>query len=541
MEEGRGPAGMLRKISMLAVLPVLTLLVQPAWALDVDRIEVKSRIGEPLLAEIPVVSADAAELKQLQVQLASAATFARIGLERPRGAVSDLRFEVVRNARGNAVIRVTTSAPVQQDFLTFLVQVDWGSGRMVREYSVALDGPDTLAAPALSSIQAPEAAPSNSIGAPVAIPLAGDGPPVAPAPATVAPIPLAGRAPAPAAVATPSPSAQPATKAAAKPVAKRADPATPVPVPVPAPVAKPSPPMKAPVVGQDSAGYGPVKPGDTLTGIATRLVGGDYSLNQAMLALLRVNPDAFVGGNINLLKRGAVLRTPQPAELARFSVAEAEVMVRDQNDQWRNKRPVQPQPAALPPMSPAPPAAAAGTPRIAEARLEISPPAREAAPLPGGQSGMAASGSGDTLRHEPQKAPDEASASLEAEVLELKARVEALDKLQRQQQALIALKEKELAARPATTSGMSWGWLLAALVLLPFSTWWLLRRRESLPAKPFPGLEVAAVPADQSGDAMSREGDPAEQSQSLPYSPAWHWRNERQSIDPEETGTTVDR
>src|SRR3546814_10580484 len=92
-----------------------------------------------------------------------------------------------------------------------------------------------------------------------------------------------------------------------------------------------------------------------------------------MLALLRVNPDAFIAGNINLLRRGAILRAPQPAELSRYDAAEAAAMVHEQIRNWREGRPVPPQPAALPPE------VASGTdathtaeaPRMAAARLEI--------------------------------------------------------------------------------------------------------------------------------------------------------------------------
>src|SRR3546814_8562286 len=68
-----------------------------------------------------------------------------------------------------------------------------------------------------------------------------------------------------------------------------------------------------------------------------------------MLALLRVNPDAFIAGNINLLRRGAILRAPQPAELSWYAAAEAAAMVHEQIRNWREGRPVPPQPAALPP------------------------------------------------------------------------------------------------------------------------------------------------------------------------------------------------
>src|SRR3546814_21168842 len=68
--------------------------------------------------------------------------------------------------------------------------------------------------------------------------------------------------------------------------------------------------------------YGPTRAGDTLSEIASTFVDDRHTLNQAMLALLRVNPDAFIAGNINMLRRGPILRAPQPAELSRYDAAQ---------------------------------------------------------------------------------------------------------------------------------------------------------------------------------------------------------------------------
>src|SRR3546814_3725091 len=106
---------------------------------------------------------------------ASRAPCARIGRERPRGLGASLQFRLARDARGKPVIRVTSTAPVERDFLTFLVQVDWGDGRMVREYSLSLSAPDTLALPVPPRIEAPQMAIPDTIERaqePVAIPLA---------------------------------------------------------------------------------------------------------------------------------------------------------------------------------------------------------------------------------------------------------------------------------------------------------------------------------------------------------------------------------
>src|SRR5207342_3679615 len=166
----RGVTGMDLRMNRLRVALALALIAVagPAAALGLGQIQVKSKVDQPLLAEIPIISSDPSELEQLQARLASPDTFRRIGLDPPTGAAADLDFSVALDERGRPVIRVTSSAPVDQPLVTFLVEVDWGSGRLVREYSALLDTPRTVAAPAQPPIQAPTMAPSNVIERPVA-------------------------------------------------------------------------------------------------------------------------------------------------------------------------------------------------------------------------------------------------------------------------------------------------------------------------------------------------------------------------------------
>ncbi|MDZ7922993.1 MAG: FimV/HubP family polar landmark protein [Marinagarivorans sp.] len=76
-------------------------------------------------------------------------------------------------------------------------------------------------------------------------------------------------------------------------------------------------------VAEDSAmdgnTYGPVSSSDTLWSIAAQSrSGNDVSMQQTMLAIQRLNPDAFINGNMNLLKKGAVLRLPDEQDVSKF-------------------------------------------------------------------------------------------------------------------------------------------------------------------------------------------------------------------------------
>jgi pilus assembly protein FimV len=550
-----------RKAQMLVLAAALAGAGSPAHALDIDLIEVQSGLGEPLRAQIAVVSSDPAELASLQAQLASSATFARAGLARPQGAVADLRFAVAKDARGRTVIRITSSAPVREDFFTFLISLDWNGGHLVREYSVSLANPGTLNATAAPLIQAPVAAPSNAIvrapelaPAPGAapIPLVGQAPASLPAPTPVplqatVPPPVPSRArervadnaipappkPKPAATPKPAPKADTAAKPKpeVKPEPKPAAAAPTKPAPAAKPVAKAAP-ARAADAKPASGATEQVKAGDTLTRIAARMDGAGHTRDQMMLALLRSNPDAFIGGNINRIRQGAELRAPDAAELSRFGAAEASVMVRDQIAQWRGGQSTMPQPVALAGDTPRPASAdrqapatpAAPRPQVAAARLEIVPAAAAGAGAAGSRSGIGA-GQGEMLRRELQE-HDETLASRDVEIAELKKRLAGLEKLQQDQQKLIALQSSELAAAqqrsadaqkraPAQDRAPVWPWLLGALAILGALVWLVTRRRAPTPS----GLFEDKAPAATAPPAAPAAAPAADLTAGFP---TWH-------------------
>ena len=381
---------------------LLALVSSSAMALGLGDIRVLSKPGQPLLAEIPVISADPSELANLRVALASPVTFERVGLQRPAGLVSELQFELTRNAQGRAVVRVTSQTPVETPSLSFLVEADWGQGRLVREYSALVDAPASALAVAEPEIVAPAGVLSDTI--------------VRDAPATAA------TAPEPAPV-----------TAAAAPAAPRPRAASPAPAPAP-----------APALAAD--GSVTVQRGQTLSQIAGSLArGNQISRDRAMIALLRANPEAFIRGNVNLLKQGAVLRMPGDTALAAVDAAEAAALVREHAAQWRQARTV-PQPAgAAMPVAKAD--GAASSPAAATgARLEIAPALASDAAHAGTTTGTSAGSEGDMLGNEQLRQAKEDIATRDAEIGDLKQRVAELEKLKEQQQSLIAMKDNDLAA-----------------------------------------------------------------------------------------------
>ena len=472
---------------------LLALASSSALALGLGDIRVLSKPGQPLLAEIPVVSADPSELENLRVALASPVTFERVGLQRPTGLVSELQFELTRDTQGRAVVRVTSQAPVETPSLSFLIEADWGQGRLVREYSALVDAPPSALAVAEPEIVAPAGTLSNTIM----------------------------REPAPASATAPA----------------AATPTTPPPAVAPAP-ARPRA-ASAPVAAPAADGSITVQRGQTLSQIASAVArGNQVSRDRAMIALLRANPEAFIRGNVNLLKQGAVLRMPGSDALAAVDAAEAVTLVREHAAQWRQARTV-PQPAGA--VAPVAKAAAtnASSPAAANgARLEIAPALASDAVHAGTTTGTAAGSEGDMLGNEQLRQAREDIATRDAEIGELKQRVADLEKLKEQQQSLISMKDNDLAAAQqrlaqapdARDAATPWYWLGLPVLLLAAGAAWLLRRRKPSPLPPLreeddaAGL-AAAVPAGAALDTLAEQSSwssaVADGGRQEPAMPAW--------------------
>ncbi|MBA2078170.1 fimbrial protein FimV, partial [Rhodanobacter sp. PCA2] len=149
----------------LPLLVALALGSGHALALDLGQIQVKSALGQPLLAEIPVQQATAAELQQLSVQLASGDEFTRAGVSNGRPSMP-LRFDVVDGANGRKLIRITSEAAVNDPFLDLLVEINAGAGKSVREYTILLDPPSTPVATRSHGARAAKAAAPAAAPAP---------------------------------------------------------------------------------------------------------------------------------------------------------------------------------------------------------------------------------------------------------------------------------------------------------------------------------------------------------------------------------------
>ena len=381
----------------LPLLIALALGSTQVLAVDIGQIQVKSALGQPLLAEIPVHAATPAELQNLTAQLASSEEFARAGIARGRTAIP-LHFAVADASGGQRVIRITSAAPVEDPFLDLLVQVNAQSGKSVHEFAILLDPPST-------------AAPSSMAGA--TAPMR----PVQQAPAKQPPANMP---------------AAPRAQSAAGPVERTPPPAAP---------AATSPET---VAGK----YGPVARGDTLSSIARSATPAGVDIHQMLLAIKQANPDAFYRDNINALKTGAILRVPTATEAQTMAVAAAIAEVRRQNGDWTAKTAVSPTTVADSATRDSASSAPTSGTSDAGDRLALVPASADAG-ANGGGGGGAAGGSAKTAQRDLLRV-QESLASVQQQSADLKSRVSDLTDINDKNTRLLALKDSQIAELQAS-------------------------------------------------------------------------------------------
>jgi pilus assembly protein FimV len=281
------------------ILTALILCPSLSWALGLGEIHLSSALNEPLRAEIDLISATPDELTALRANLAGRDAFTRYGIDRPQFLTS-LVFKVGKSKDKRDVLFVTSTEAIPEPFVTFLVEVNWSRGRLMREYTLLLDPP----------IYAPGE--NANTAAPVAAP-------------TEAAAPRPAKTPAP----KPAPLAAETIAAPPRPVTETK--------PLPETRRRPARTTAPAVASADVAADGyHVKPGDTLSKIAHGLQAVSRGeVDQTMIAIYQNNPQAF-GGNINVLRQGSILRVPGADEIAALNQKEAISEVSRQMSAWRN-------------------------------------------------------------------------------------------------------------------------------------------------------------------------------------------------------------
>jgi pilus assembly protein FimV len=387
------------KTKLVAALggALLALSAASAGAAGLGKLSVNSALGQPLLADIELVSLQPGEFESIAARIASPESYTDAKIEYSP-LLRQLRFAVERRSDGKPVLRITSSAPINEPFLDVLVEMNWPAGRLMREYPILLDPPGFNEARVA--------------------------PPVV---ATVSPV----RPPA-AAPSTPAASA-PAAAPSSAPVAS-------------APVASPA--SGTPSAKAESGGdtYGPVKRGDTLNKIAQEMKTDAVSLEQMLVALYRENKSAFVDNNMNRLRTGQILKVPSADEVARIETKDARNEIKVQVASWNAYR------EQLAGSTASAPAAAPAPTNQASGKISVAKPEAPAAAAPakdqlkiaktdtatGKAGGVGASGTGNA--QEQINALKEEKIAAQNSLKEANSRVADLEKQIADMRKLLELK-----------------------------------------------------------------------------------------------------
>jgi pilus assembly protein FimV len=265
----------LLKIKKLSIALGLTLLPVSVLAAGLGQLNMASGIGEPLRAEIELLSVSPAEKASLKAKIAPESAYTAQGLERP-ASHQDIQVQIAKNATGKDVLKLRSSQPIDEPFLDMLVEVEWETGRILREYTVLLDPPGYKNQAAAIETPAIKATNNTKATATQAVP------------------------------SNKTDSATTSTTTSTQVSALPEDYLT--------------------------------KQGDTLSKIARRMKPEGVSLDQMLIGLFEANPEAFDGNNMNRLKVGKILQPPTQESLDAISRKEAVNEIKLQTANWNEYR-----------------------------------------------------------------------------------------------------------------------------------------------------------------------------------------------------------
>ena len=263
-----------------------------ALSLGLGALQLQSFLNEPLNASVDLLDMGGLHADEIIIRLASRDDFDKFGLDRPY-FLSSIKFEVSAQENGAASIILSSDEPVLEPYLEFILEARWPSGRLLREYTVLIDPPffsevETVAVSAGQRVDEIEAIPAPTKKNDEVI---SSGTSVEIRSTDLAPDAMPQRDYTSATVLSPVPGSRY-------------------------------------MIGRE----------DTLWRIASLARPQGASVQQTMLDIQRLNPDAFVNGNINTVKAGYIVYLPSASDISSADAGLALAEVREQNTAWREGR-----------------------------------------------------------------------------------------------------------------------------------------------------------------------------------------------------------
>ena len=240
-----------------------------AWALGLGRLSVQSALGEKLQAEIDVTSLTPEEASSLRVRIAAPEAYRAAGVDY-NAVLPGTQATLQRRTDGRPYLRLTSDRVVQEPFVDVILEINWSSGRLVREYTMLFDPSRRAAGGSHAGATGRRRPPPRQPRAPAAPPR---------------------RRPA-------------ARQRPPRPPAPRRHRHRRVRPPTPRPQRRARPRHRKPFRANSGAQR------RHAVRASHRVQQPGVSLDQMLVSLYRGNPQAFMDNNMNRLKAGAVLAVP---------------------------------------------------------------------------------------------------------------------------------------------------------------------------------------------------------------------------------------
>jgi len=303
---GRKLAAILTSLIMFAAAHV--------QALGLGDIILESALNQPLTARIELLQTNGLRAEDINIQVASASDFERFSIDRP--FFLDSIFFHLETAGNRTFVVLTTIESVREPYLNFVLETRWPGGRLLNEYTLLLDLPVFSDTPVTQTAQAPALSLANDLERQSnqnQILAQGSS---ASSSTQVERLGAGG-----------ADSSQSISELQSQ-ANRQAQLAT-----------------EQTLTVDDS---------DTLWDIALQVrPDRDVSAQQTMLAIQRLNENAFIGNNINLIRSGQILRIPDAQQIRALSQQQAVSEVSRQNLLFADRRntPVNAEPLTPPPVA----------------------------------------------------------------------------------------------------------------------------------------------------------------------------------------------
>ena len=275
-------------------------LATQALAIQISSPVLYSRQGEALKLSFLITEVSAVEEEGLKVALAANKVYQSTQIAKVDG-LDDIKFEINKQADGTFKVLMTGNQPMPQAHADLIIDLEWASGRRYINLGVDFEESATKSAPA------PDEKPQT------AQPVPEPAPPTAPAEKTVA-------EPAKTEPSQDKPAPAPEASTSAQ-----------TPAATPAETASPASP-------EASANSIEVKKGDTASKLLLAHPVQGVSLDQLLLAMLHMNPSAFVNDNVNRLAAGALITMPTADEAGTYDPKQARESIRLQATDFKTYR-----------------------------------------------------------------------------------------------------------------------------------------------------------------------------------------------------------